>query len=64
MRVDVRGGRSLRVPRPIAHRFQWNSSGEEQRDVRMSQGVNRNLRQVGSRDEVVKPARDAVRVNR
>ena len=64
MRVDVRGGRSLRVPCPVAHRFQRNPRREQKSNVCVPQGVNRNLRQVSPRDEVVKPTRDAIWVNR
>ena len=64
MRVDVCGCRSLRMPRSVAHRLQWDSRREQQRDVRVPQGVNRNLRQIGARNEIVEPARYAIRMNR
>lgn len=64
MRVDVRGSRCLRMSRPVTHRLQRNPRCKQQRDVRVPQGVNRNLRQIGTRDEIVEPTRDAIRVNR
>ena len=63
MRVDVRGSRSLRMPRPIAHRLQRNPRCKKQRDVRMPQGMNRDLRQISPRNEIMEPPRDAVRVD-
>ena len=52
------------MPRPIAHRFQRNPRREEQRNIRVPQRMNRNLRQIGARNEIVEPTRYAVRVNR
>ena len=64
VRVDVRGGRSLRMTRPVAHRLQRNPCREEQRNIRVPQRMNRNLRQIGARNEIVEPTRYAVRVDR
>ena len=64
MGVDVRSGRRLCVSSPVAHRLQRNPRRKQQRNVRMTQRVDRNLRQIRARDKVVKPTRDAVRVNR
>ena len=35
MRVNVHSGRRLRMPRSVAHRLQWDSRREQQRDVRV-----------------------------
>ena len=64
MRVDVRRGRRLRMSSTVAHCSQRNPRREQQRDVRVPQRVNRYLRQIGSRNEVVEPTRYAVGVNR
>ena len=64
MRVNIRGRRRLRVPRPVAHRLQRNPRREEQRNIRVPQRMNRNLRQIGARNEIVEPTRYAVRVDR
>ena len=64
MRVDVRCRRRLRMPCSITHRLQRNPCCKQERDVRMPQGVNRDLWQIGPRDEIVEPTRDAIRVNR
>ena len=48
VRVNICGGRCLRMSRPVAHRLQRNTSRKQQRNVRVPQGVNRNLRQIGS----------------
>ena len=44
MRVDICGCRRLRMPRSVAHRLQRNPRCKQQRDVRVPQGMNRNLR--------------------
>ena len=44
MRVDICGCRRLRMPRSVAHRLQRNPRRKQQRDVRVPQGMNRNLR--------------------
>ena len=52
------------MSRAVTHRFQRNSRSKQQRNIRVPQGVNRNLRQIGPRDKVVEPTRYAVRMDR